>query len=37
VGHGPGGATVVFMRDLLILNAVWAQHKLRILVGTSPG
>jgi hypothetical protein len=29
-----GGARVVCMRDIFILNEIWAQHKTYILVGT---
>jgi hypothetical protein len=29
-----GGSRVVCMRDILILNDIWAQDKIYILIGT---
>jgi hypothetical protein len=34
---GPRGARVVCMRDVIILNEIWAQGKIYILVGTFLG
>jgi hypothetical protein len=31
---GGGGGRVVCMRDVFILNEIWTQDKIRILVGT---
>jgi hypothetical protein len=32
-----GGGRVVCMRDILVLNEMWAQDEIYILVGTSLG
>jgi hypothetical protein len=32
---GKGGARVVCMRDMFILNEIWGQDEMYILVGTS--
>jgi hypothetical protein len=34
---GPLGAPVVFVRDIFILDEIWTQDKIHILVGTFLG
>jgi hypothetical protein len=38
-GHrwSSGGGGVDFVRDIFILNKIWVQHKINILVGTLLG